>query len=786
MKFLPQSFKIFKMHSVFIRLLLGFTGFILLSVLIVGATSYISSSKRLLEEVKNSNMLILKQARDTIDKEIARINDMSIKIAIDKRVSKAIYQSEEETVSDPELLNDIIGYLNFLKSTSSLSSNIWIRFNKSKDIVNFENKYDENFFFQEVCLYKSKLDWEKLFHEYSAFSSIGRQEIYFNYASSPVVAFIRSIPIGDIGSRGTIVFNIDEKVFSSAINVKDENKPIITYIIDSKGKVIFCNDQQYRYEEEDQFLKGVLEQYSPVTSDKEGELNGVINGREYTIEFTSSYVNDWRYVTFIPTSFITSKVDNIRNITVVVVILSLFLGLILSYLLVKRIYQPINHIISYLTIIKNNRRVDKGNGKSKDEFGYINNIINYVYNENESLKESFNKNIPMLMEKVLSDLLDGKVSNIKFMEISENIGLEVPFNTFQTIVFEVDDYQSIGKKIQNELDQEIIETINSIAAEVFVNQARVYSIKKSSDKIVSIINAGGNFQDTGISYEFLDKVVNYFCQRYGITFTIGLGNAYDSPQKCSVSFIEALFALKYKIVKGQNTMIHIDEVSNIPKNTFEYPIETEKHLVNKLKSGDMESIKAVLEDTFSMNLNNSNASPEMINNFFNALIGTIVRTVYEVQSTIEDIFGADNDLYNTISSKNTMIEKKNYILFLFETVASFVNRRKSSHNLKAYEKVRKFIEDNYSSELSLDNVSKVVGLSPSYLSLVFKEVSGMNFVEFVNTHRISKSKMLLQDIALTVSEISEKVGYTNANTFIKVFKKYEGITPGQFREMHKM
>lgn len=146
MKFLPQSYKTFKMNSVFIRLLLGFTGFILLLVLFVGATSYISSSRRLLEEVKKSNMLILKQARNSIDKEIALINDISIKIALNKRVNKAVYITDKEIDFNLDLFNDISAYLNLIKSTSGLSSNIWtassispniwIRFNKSKVVVN--------------------------------------------------------------------------------------------------------------------------------------------------------------------------------------------------------------------------------------------------------------------------------------------------------------------------------------------------------------------------------------------------------------------------------------------------------------------------------------------------------------------------------------------------------------------------------------------------------------------------------------------------------------------------
>ncbi|WP_170138258.1 helix-turn-helix domain-containing protein [Anaerobacterium chartisolvens] len=772
------------MNSIFIKLLFCFTAFIVLSISIVGALSYANSSKRLLQEVKKSNILILKQTRDSIDKELTRINDICLKLALDNRVGKASYLSYEETASNEDIYNDISGFLNSLRETNDIASNIWIRFNKSKNIVNFENVYREDVFLKEVCVYKSKVDWEKVFHENYVLSSIGRQEIYFNYASNPVVTFVRSIPVGSINPTATVAANIDEKMLSNVIGAMNQNAPILTYIIDSKDNVIFCNDQQYQYSGDDRFIKGILDKYAPVASDKEGEINGNIDGKRLTIEFTSSNVNDWRYITLIPNSFIASKVYDIRNITILTVVLSFFVGLILSYILATRVYDPINRIIGYLGIINNNRKVESGSRKGDNEFLFINNIIDYVYSENETLRESFSKSVPMLKEKLLNDLLDGKVADINFKEAIENIGLQLPFNMFQVIVFEIDDYSSMAKNSKRRFDMGVTELIESIASKVFIKDARVYAVKKGTDKVTAIINEGDSCEDIGAFNDFLDKANKYFSQNFGITFTIGIGKAYNGYENCSGSFIEALFALKYKVVKGQNTIIHIDEVSSIPQNIFEYPIESEKHIVNKLKSGDMQSIRLMLDDLFSRNLS-GNASPAMINNFFNALVGTLVRTVYEIQAAIEDVFESQSDLYNEISMKNTIMEKKDCILFFFGEVTDFVNSKKSSHNLKVYEKVIKFIENNYERELSLDNVSDSVGLSPSYLSLVFKEVSGMNFVEYVNRYRISQAKILLREIGLTVSEISERAGYSNANTFIKVFKKYEGITPGQFRETYK-
>ncbi|HEX2935343.1 MAG TPA: AraC family transcriptional regulator, partial [Bacteroidales bacterium] len=251
----------------------------------------------------------------------------------------------------------------------------------------------------------------------------------------------------------------------------------------------------------------------------------------------------------------------------------------------------------------------------------------------------------------------------------------------------------------------------------------------------------------------------------------------------SMSFIEALHALKYKIVKGQNTVIYIDEVKDITGNTYEYSIEKEKQLVTILKSGDIAAANQILLQIFEDNLAKRPMAPEMINNLFNALVGTAIRSIYEMQTTILRVFGEELDIYAEMAAKSVVEEKKSYIYFIFKSIALYAGDRKNNQNTKVYEKIRTFVAENYDKELSLERVAEVVGLSPSYLSFIFKEISGKNFVDFINEYRLEKAKELLTSSSMTIAQVAESVGYMNANSFSKTFKKYVGVAPGQFREM---
>lgn len=111
--------------------------------------------------------------------------------------------------------------------------------------------------------------------------------------------------------------------------------------------------------------------------------------------------------------------------------------------------------------------------------------------------------------------------------------------------------------------------------------------------------------------------------------------------------------------------------------------------------------------------------------------------------------------------------------------------KSSSRKLKRryVERARQYIEEHYSeSNLSLSAISEFLGISQSYMSTQFKKETGTNFIEYLNRYRIERSKLLLQMTEMTIEEVGFKTGFSSAKNFIRVFKKYEEISPGTFRE----
>ena len=95
--------------------------------------------------------------------------------------------------------------------------------------------------------------------------------------------------------------------------------------------------------------------------------------------------------------------------------------------------------------------------------------------------------------------------------------------------------------------------------------------------------------------------------------------------------------------------------------------------------------------------------------------------------------------------------------------------------------VRRYLEDNYMFDLSLDSVGEILHISPAYLSAQFKKYQKMNFLDCLTELRINAAKELLADPFRSSAEVASMVGYEDASYFARAFKKRTVMTPTQYR-----
>jgi len=107
------------------------------------------------------------------------------------------------------------------------------------------------------------------------------------------------------------------------------------------------------------------------------------------------------------------------------------------------------------------------------------------------------------------------------------------------------------------------------------------------------------------------------------------------------------------------------------------------------------------------------------------------------------------------------------------------------HRLEAdtIQQIKQYIIQHSHEAISLEALGKKVDLSPIYISKMFKERLGVNYIDFLTECRIEKAKKLMGDPEKSIKEITFEVGYHEPNYFSKVFKKMANISPKEYQRM---
>ena len=101
------------------------------------------------------------------------------------------------------------------------------------------------------------------------------------------------------------------------------------------------------------------------------------------------------------------------------------------------------------------------------------------------------------------------------------------------------------------------------------------------------------------------------------------------------------------------------------------------------------------------------------------------------------------------------------------------------------ERVKHFAERNYHKKVCLRDAAAIVCLSPKYLSRIFKQKTGVGFSEYRLTVKIKKAKELLKKPGYNIDQLAYMMGYQNTESFIRIFKKFTGCTPAEYRQRSK-
>jgi len=212
-----------------------------------------------------------------------------------------------------------------------------------------------------------------------------------------------------------------------------------------------------------------------------------------------------------------------------------------------------------------------------------------------------------------------------------------------------------------------------------------------------------------------------------------------------------------------------------------YPYEKEKALMTKVKTGNVQEAKGILNDLLGYVLFSEGSSLDIVKSRAIELCSLLSRAAIEGGAATDSSLKINNQFLKTlqqITDLDALCFKLQEIVEVFtESMFNYVPTKNNEMTKKALN----FISKNYAINITLEDVASQVHLNPAYFSTVFKQSTGSSFKEYLNMVRIEESKRLLANTDYSVIDIAIATGFEDQSYFSKVFKKYTGLTPKQYR-----
>lgn len=405
--------------------------------------------------------------------------------------------------------------------------------------------------------------------------------------------------------------------------------------------------------------------------------------------------------------------------------------------------------------------------------------------EKEDTKEkekSINSNVNLAKDNYIKNLIFKE--HIETKDIKEDIErLNIPLNyeNVVTLLIWIDKHFIYEEYSENDkllLKNSIINIVN----EILVDFKNAYCIEAKEGEYL-IIYTNENKELVGDNYiQLANKVQSALKNYINISVSIGISSIKENIAYIKQCYQESLKAVNNRYFLGSGSIIEYNSEEAVNNETIVIKGFDLARFNNLLQSREVEKLNEYFDNM--INLLNTNLTLKL--KPINACMAIMVQFIDMLNKKEEDlntILYENYDIDKDISKLETLEDIKNWVLWLKERVTIFINSKSTANNKRIIGKIKKYINDNFNQDISLEELAKQVDISPSYLSNLFKQSNGFSITEYITEARIEKAKEYLSTTNMMIYEIAEAVGYNNIYYFSKIFKKVTGVSPIKYKDL---
>ncbi|OAS87835.1 MULTISPECIES: helix-turn-helix transcriptional regulator [Metabacillus] len=495
-----------------------------------------------------------------------------------------------------------------------------------------------------------------------------------------------------------------------------------------------------------------------------------ITAADFQIKSLSSEVlKDWKYLYITPKQITETSFAGLLMDSLPVYVLFLLAGLVVQILFVNYTYQPVKKV---LRVLKDGQESIDG-----DEFAIIQQITTNMKKMNEKLLSTIDHHQLSLKKKFMKDLLLGLVEKEEVEEKSGQYGL-AELKQGRVILFEFTNYKEWGESVTPEEILTIKLQLLTYLKEHLEKETSYEMIEMEVEKL-AILTSETNLQRIR---DWLNSFKSGRDERLHATMFIAISDPVAELSEFEKGYKQARNLLEYRYAIDRKNIVSTEDIGTFEQKSYYYPLEMEKDLINFSCRGQKEKAMAILKNVLNDNLHVRQLDESALRSLVFEILATIHRILSQTNQAERTIFGEDETVYRRLQVIRGKEKLEQTITSLFGELLENIQEQTKKADLTVADQLMNFIHDHFHRDLSLSDLAEHFNLTSSYVSKVFKEQTGENFKEYLNMYRVKKAKEILSAQEVKISQVASMVGFNNVNTFIRTFKKYVGLSPGQYEK----
>jgi two-component system, response regulator YesN len=504
-----------------------------------------------------------------------------------------------------------------------------------------------------------------------------------------------------------------------------------------------------------------------------GEGQGTKDG--LVVTYADSDVTPFRFVLSIPSTTFLKDITSMQLAFLYFAVGTLVLGLMAAYLLAKHNYKPLQQLKQAAHIPE----------KSIDDFTALSSKLNELLNAGDQMHTEIEQLSRAANTQLYTSVLAG---NINALEKNRRRQLDGIFtgNVFVAALVDLGEEEASATP---ESSKAVLGSLNLLASE-YAGPSCQCVIQPNNNAYAAIFCFAGNVSHNDAQFavqQICDQMIRHAMEQPALAaMSIYVGDAKDGIENVHLSYNNALKAREYAefVTETEKRVILYDETmfsSDIAWQDYDI-VDAERQFTRLMMEGNYSKGEQLLKEIMAYYNCRDGMSLYVMRCRMFGVMNMMLNVLHEVEPDLGTSFYEETNPVARLLSARTRQELEDVI---FEVIDRLVGRQESkTPDIQGkLTQIEHYIAAHYYDVgLGVKQVADAFNMSLPYLSRVFKKEKGIGLLYYINNYRVQKAKEIMEiDKNASVAEIAGRVGYNSSQTLIRIFKRYEGTTPGQFQ-----